>query len=80
MLDAKRLGLAGGILWGLSMFVMTIVSMYTGYAGDWMGMMANMYPGYHVTWAGSLVGFIYGFIDGFIGLFLLAWIYNKISW
>ncbi len=79
MLDAKRLGLAGGILWGLFMFIVTLFSLYTGYAVQWMGIMEGIYPGFHVTLLGSVLGLVYGFVDGFIGFFLLAWIYNKVK-
>lgn len=79
MLSAKRLGLAGGILWGVAMFLMTLANIFFGYGGLWLGLMANVYPGYDVSYFGSLVGLVYGFVDGFVGLYLLAWLYNKIS-
>lgn len=79
MLNAKKFGLAGGIIWALCMFFTTIISIYTGYAGQWLSLMSDIYPGYHITWWGSIVGAIYGFFDAFIGLFLLAWLYNKLS-
>jgi hypothetical protein len=77
MLHSKKFGLAGGIIWGLCMFVSTIVSMYTGYAKQWLILMSDIYPGYRISGWGSLLGLIYGFLDAFIGLFLLAWLYNK---
>ena len=76
MLDSKKLGLAGGILWGASMFFMTLFSVWTGYGVKWLELMSSIYPGYTQTLGGSIVGFIYGFIDGFVCLFLLSWIYN----
>jgi hypothetical protein len=79
MLQPTKFGLAGGILWGLCMFVTTIISMYTGYASQWLMLMSNVYPGYSISGSGSLLGLLYGFIDGFVGLFLLAWIYNKLN-
>jgi len=77
-LDPSKLGLAGGILWGLCMFGMTLISASTGYAGEFLKMMENAYPGYHVSLAGSMVGLVYGFIDGFVGLYLLAWLYARL--
>jgi hypothetical protein len=77
-LNASRLGLAGGILWGLCMFVMTLVSVPTGYAADFLKMIGSVYLGYHVSLAGSIVGLIYGFLDGFIGLYVLAWLYTRL--
>lgn len=79
MLDPKKLGVAGGILWGLCMFITTIISIYSGYAEDFLNMMASIYPGYSISGFGSIVGLIYGFFDAFVGLFLLAWLYNKLK-
>ena len=78
MLDAKKFGLAGGIFWGLCMFIMTLVCMFTGYAMQFLILMADIYPGYTISGFGSIVGLIYGFLDGFIGLFVFAWLYNKL--
>lgn len=76
MLHSFKLGLAGGIIWALSMFACTIVSIYTGFAGPFLNAMASIYIGYNISWWGSLIGLVYGFFDVFIGLFLLAWLYN----
>lgn len=79
MLNAKNFGLAAGIFWGLSMFVMTLINIYTGYAGQWLSLMADIYPGYEISFLGSVIGLAYGFVDGFVGLFIFAWIYNKLN-
>lgn len=71
-----RLGLAGGILWGLSLFLMTWISMYTGWAMFWLSQWMDVYPGFDLSILGTFIGLIYGFIDGFVGLFLLGWLYN----
>ena len=75
-LNAKNLGLAGGILWGVVLSAVTLVSVPTGYAGEFLGLVGSIYPGYSVSWLGALVGLVYGFIDGFICLFVLALLYN----
>lgn len=79
MLNPKSLGLAGGVLWGISLFIFTLLSVWTGYGSDWLDLMGDVYPGYEVSYLGSLIGLIYGFIDGFIGLYILAWLYNKFN-
>jgi hypothetical protein len=79
MIDAKKLGVAGGILWGGCMLISTVISIYTGFAIDFLNIMKGVYPGYSITWPGSFLGFIYGFFDAGIGFFLLAWIYNKLG-
>ena len=79
MLDAKRLGLAGGILGAIFMLVFTLISVGTGYAHEWLGHLTSLYPGYAVSVGGAIVGLIYGFIDGFVWFYLLAWFSNKIK-
>lgn len=79
MLNAKNFGLAAGILWGVSMFVLTIVCLLTGFGNAWLQLIQSFYVGYSVSWVGSIIGFVYGFLDGFIGCYLFAWIYNKLN-
>lgn len=79
MLNEKNLGLAVGIFWGISLFLLTLISFYTGYASHWLGLIADVYPGYSITWPGSFIGLAYGFVDGFVSLYIIAWLYNKFS-
>ena len=76
-LNAKALGLAGGVLWGAIMLIMTLLAVWTGYGTAMLNGIASIYPGYSIGYLGSLVGLVYGFIDGFIGMFVFAWLYNK---
>jgi hypothetical protein len=39
MLNPRTFGLAGGILWGLVMFVFTIIAVYTGYSEQFLNLM-----------------------------------------
>ena len=79
MLNAKKLGYAGGILWGLTMLISTFLSINMGYATTWLQTMASIYPGYEISGIGCIVGMVYGFIDGFIALYLIGWLYNRIK-
>lgn len=79
MLHPVKLGIAGGILWGGSMFVCTLLAVYFGYSKQFLMLMADIYPGYTISLWGSIVGLIYGFLDAFVGLFLLGWIYNRLT-
>lgn len=79
MLNTKNLALSAGIMWALSMFIMTIISMYTGYASQFINLMESIYPGYNLSWGGSILGLIYGFVDGFVGLYIFGWLYNKLN-
>lgn len=78
-INSCHLGLAGGILWGVCMFIFTLLAAHTGYAYEFMALMESVYPGYSISNIGSIVGLIYGFLDGFVGLFLLAWLYNTLG-
>jgi len=79
MLSPLRLGMAGGIIWGVSMFICTILAINIGYSERFLDIMMDIYPGYSISGAGTILGLVYGFIDGFAGFFLLGWIYNKLS-
>jgi hypothetical protein len=78
-LNAKSLGLAAGILWAVMLFLMTVLSIYTGYAAGFLKIVASIYPGYGISWPGAFLGILFGFIDGFIGGYLLAWLYNRLT-
>ncbi len=77
-LDAKRLGLAGGILWGIVLAGWTAVSLLTGYSKAILDAIGMVYPGYGVHGLGIGLGLVYGFADGFVSLWLLALLYNKL--
>lgn len=79
MLNVTRFALAGGILLGVVMFIVTWVSIYNGYGADVLKLTESVYPGYHVTPIGSIFGLIYGFIKGFIGFGIFAWLYNQLE-
>lgn len=80
MLDVKRFALAGGIVCGLVVFLITLISVGTGgYAAEWLRVLESVYPGYHVSVVGSVVGLLYGFVDGFVGMGVFAWVYNKLD-
>ena len=78
-INAKNFGLAAGILWGLVMLILTLISVSSGYATNFLNIIAGIYPGYEITYAGSLIGFAYGFVDAFVGGYLLIWLYNKLE-
>jgi hypothetical protein len=76
-LSSKALGLTLGILWGLGLFVMTLLAASNGYAADQLGLLVGVYPWYEVTTQGAFIGLGLGFLDGFIGGWIIAWVYNK---
>ena len=76
-MNPKAFGMAIGVLWGLAMFLMTIINTMNGYASDFLIVMAGIYPGFSLTYFGAVIGAIYGFVDGFVGGWFFAWLYNK---
>lgn len=79
MLDSRRLGLAGGIVGGLLVFLFTLVSLYTGFGTMSLTMISDLYVGYTITWSGAFIGGMYGFIQAFLYFYVLAAIYNRLG-
>lgn len=78
-LNAIALGLATGIIWMVFSVLLVIVSMYTGFASVWVDIMVSIYPGSGPTWLGVLISLPWTFVDGFVGGFLIGWLYNKFA-
>ncbi len=76
-LNATAFGLAMGIVWMVFSAMLVIISMYTGFASAWVEIMSSIYPGTGATWTGLLISLPWTFVDGFIGAFLVIWLYNK---
>lgn len=77
-LSVKGFALTAGILWGLSVFLLTLMSLWYGRGGH-LGLLSLVYIGYTVSYVGSLVGLAYGFVDGMITGALFAWLYNRFA-
>lgn len=78
-LDAKALAIAGALLTGGAVLFLGVLNrIVPGYGAAALDLAASVYPGYEATaGVGSiLVGTLYGLIDGAIGGWLLAWLYN----
>jgi hypothetical protein len=75
-LNPKAFGLTAGIIWGLVLLVITLISTNTGYAAMFLNTIGSIYPGYSITPLGSIIGLIYGFADACIGFYIFARIYN----
>jgi len=75
-LNPVAAGLAMGIVWGLCMPFMGLTSHFWNWGTKFVELMGSVYIGYTNTIAGSFIGLAWGAVDGFIGAFLLAWIYN----
>ena len=73
-LDAVALGAGVGTLLGGAICAATVVLLIKGgdHIGPNLSLLAQFFPGYNVTWAGSLIGLLYGFGIGFFFGFSFA--------
>jgi len=72
-------GIALGLLLALGLFIATNVLVLRGgeHVGAHLGLLAVYFPGYRVTFLGSLLGFVYAFVVGYgIGRTIGA-LYNR---
>ena len=79
-LDGVALGIAVGLLFGLVVFLATVVLVVKGgeVVGPNLGLLSNYFIGYEVTLPGSVIGFIYGFGSGFVLGGLIAFLRNTV--
>src|SRR6185295_8596493 len=79
-LNANILGIVLGIITGLAIFVATNFLVLKGgpVVGPHLGLLRAFFPYYSVTFLGSIVGFFWGLISGYIVGFVIASIYNLV--
>lgn len=77
-LDAKLQGLVFGLVAGLVLFVATNWLVLKGgeVVGPHLALLGQFFPGYEVTFLGSLIGFGYAAVLGYAIGYLVATIYN----
>ena len=68
-----------GVLWSLSLVFCGVLAACCNYGGDFVNLMSSVYLGYDASFTGILAGAVWGFVDGAVGGFLLAWLYNFFS-
>ena len=78
-LHASAAGLSVGLLWGVSLLVWTLVAAQNGYGSEVLELIASIYPGFEVSGQGAFLGLIWGFLDGFIGAYIIVWLYNHFA-
>lgn len=79
-LKPLAIGISLGTVWGVSLFITTWVSYFSGYGRLFLEVLAqSIYPGYSISPIGSFLGLIYGFLDGLISGFFIGLIYNKVA-
>lgn len=82
-LDLKAFSLAGGLFWGLGIFILTwwlLLTRSTQGRGPIYGeLVGRIYPGYRVSPKGSVIGLVWGFIDGLAAAALFGLLYNHFA-
>jgi len=77
-LNATIQGTVTGLVIGFGIFIATNWLVLKGGkpVGPHLALLGQFFIGYEVTFAGSLIGFAYGFVTGFLGGYSTAKIYN----
>ncbi|GBD88151.1 hypothetical protein BMS3Abin03_02086 [bacterium BMS3Abin03] len=78
-LNIKAFGLTCGILWGLTILIITLWILIIGSQGRILSKLSTFYFGYSISAGGAIIGLIWGFVDGLIGGAIFAWLYNKLT-
>ncbi len=78
-LNVKAFALTTAILSGTGSFLLTLLSVLTGFAREFFELIAPFHPGYSHTILGALISGIWMFIYGYALGALFALIYNSIK-
>ena len=79
--NAVATAIVSGLLCGLLLWLATVWLAIKGgeVVGPHLALLAQYFPGYRVSLAGSFVGLVYGFATGFAGGYLCARLYNFLA-
>jgi hypothetical protein len=79
-LNGRAWGIATGLLLGGGLFLATILLVVQGgpAAGRHLSLLRVFFPGYQVSVAGAIVGFIYAFVVGYALGRLVGAVYNRL--
>ena len=80
-MNARAWGIAMGLVLGLGLLIATNVLFIKGGpdVGQHLSLLANYFPGYSVTFVGSLIGFVYAFVIGYAVGRLIGTVYNAVA-
>lgn len=78
-LNARAWGVAVGVLLGGGLFLATNILILKGgeNVGQHLNLLSQFFPGYSVSFVGSLIGFVYAFVGGYIIGRAIGTIYNR---
>jgi len=78
-LDVKAFAIAGGLLWGASLCILTWLEIAGYGSANAEAFVKSYYIGYEVSPIGSAIGLVYGFFDAGIACGIFAFLYNLIA-
>lgn len=81
-LNTKAAAITGALMWGGIIFLVALGNvMFQGYGQALLSVAASIYPGYSVEadLGSVVVGTLYAMLDGLIGGWLVAWLYNHFA-
>lgn len=80
-LNARAWGIAVGLILGGGLFLATNILVVRGGPdpGRHLQLLSAFFPGYSVTFAGSLIGFVYAFVGGYAIGRIIGAVYNAIA-
>ncbi|GKS58410.1 hypothetical protein YTPLAS18_19370 [Nitrospira sp.] len=79
-IQTEVLAVVCAMLGGIGLFLLTAVLLIKGgqNVGSHLQLLSNYFPGYAVSWPGSLLGLLYGALAGGVAGWLVGAIYNKV--
>ncbi|MFB6073418.1 MAG: bacteriophage holin [Haloarculaceae archaeon] len=74
-LDSRAFGVACALLWSGAVVVLGITARI-GWGRRWQRLLADVYRGYDESLSGLVAGAVWAFLDGLVGGYLFARLYN----
>ena len=74
-LNPKRVGLACGLFWAVTVMFFGLIAMF-GWGIPIQNILSSVYRGYEPSIKGLIIGGLWALVDGFIGGYIFAWIWN----
>ena len=80
-INARAWGISTGLLLGLGLFLATNALVVRGgvNVGQHLELLRIYFPGYTVSFVGSLIGFVYAFVVGYGLGRVIGWVYNRMA-
>jgi hypothetical protein len=81
-LSIKAMSSVSALIWGASILLLCLLHMAIPHYGTgFLDGVSSIYPGFHGgrSFSDALVGTGYAIVDGGVGGFILAWLYNTFA-